>query len=216
MAKARESSKSKSLKGEAAEKMIFDYLRKTNRPYSATDISANLKNAVTKTVAQRTLEQLREAGMIHGKNYGKQIVYVCLQEEDASASPEELGKMDARIKELREQEDSLKTECKHLSEELHSITNVLTNNQLKSAIEKAKTQLDELNEQFVNESHGKEELESVTEDEQIAIAKNHEFVKKSYKARKKMFYNVWNLFADNLESPIELWTKLGFEKDELE
>src|SRR4051794_5897094 len=42
--------------------MIMDYLRKQNRPYSATDISANLHNAITKTNAAKILTQLSDTG----------------------------------------------------------------------------------------------------------------------------------------------------------
>ncbi|EGX46006.1 hypothetical protein AOL_s00110g170 [Orbilia oligospora ATCC 24927] len=42
--------------------MILDYLQKQNRPYSATDISANLHNAVTKANAVKLLKELSDNG----------------------------------------------------------------------------------------------------------------------------------------------------------
>ena len=42
--------------------MILDYLQKQNRPYSATDISANLHNAVTKANAAKLLKELSDNG----------------------------------------------------------------------------------------------------------------------------------------------------------
>lgn len=59
--------------------IILDYLRKQNRPYSATDISANLKNRVTKTAAAKLLKDLHERKEIEGRAAGKQIVYHALQ-----------------------------------------------------------------------------------------------------------------------------------------
>ena len=63
--------------------LILDYLRKQNRPYSATDISSNLKNRVTKAAAAKLLKDMHERSEIEGKAAGKQIVYhaiqVCLQ-----------------------------------------------------------------------------------------------------------------------------------------
>lgn len=59
--------------------MILDYLRKTNRPYSATDISANLKNRVTKAAATKLLKDMHERGEIEGKAAGKQSVYHAIQ-----------------------------------------------------------------------------------------------------------------------------------------
>lgn len=59
--------------------LILDYLRKQNRPYSATDISANLKNRVTKAAATKLLKDLHERAEIDGKAAGKQIVYHAIQ-----------------------------------------------------------------------------------------------------------------------------------------
>ena len=58
---------------------IINYLRKTNRPYSAIDISANLKNRVTKSSAVKLLKDLEERGEIKCSASGKQMVYHALQ-----------------------------------------------------------------------------------------------------------------------------------------
>lgn len=59
--------------------LILDYLCKENRPYSATDISSNLKNRVTKAAAAKLLKDLHERGEIEGRAAGKQQVYHALQ-----------------------------------------------------------------------------------------------------------------------------------------
>jgi 26S proteasome regulatory subunit (ATPase 3-interacting protein) len=60
--------------------LILTYLRqKESRPYSAIDISANLKNRVTKTSAAKILKDLHERGEIAGCTQGKQSVYHALQ-----------------------------------------------------------------------------------------------------------------------------------------
>jgi 26S proteasome regulatory subunit, ATPase 3, interacting protein len=53
-----------------ASNLVLSYLRKTNRPYSATDITNNLHNAVTKTSLQKILQQLVEAGTVYCKTQG--------------------------------------------------------------------------------------------------------------------------------------------------
>lgn len=60
-------------------KAIMDYLRKENRPYSATDISGNLHNRVTKTLAQKLLKDMHERKEIEGRASGKQLVYHVIQ-----------------------------------------------------------------------------------------------------------------------------------------
>jgi len=59
--------------------LIMDYLRKQNRPYSATDISSNLKNRVTKAAAAKLLKDMHERNDIEGRAAGKQIVYHVIQ-----------------------------------------------------------------------------------------------------------------------------------------
>lgn len=74
-------------KAEKAEKLspsqsadlVLNYLRSQNRPYSAADISANLKNRVTKTNTAKLLKDLHEKQRIEGRTAGKQIVYHVLQ-----------------------------------------------------------------------------------------------------------------------------------------
>lgn len=59
--------------------LILTYLRTQNRPYSASDISSNLHNKVSKAKADKILKDLHESGKIAGKAAGKQCVYHALQ-----------------------------------------------------------------------------------------------------------------------------------------
>ena len=62
--------------------LILTYLITQNRPYSATEISSNLHNAVTKARTDKLLKEMFERGEIAGKASGKQWVFwgvqVCL------------------------------------------------------------------------------------------------------------------------------------------
>ena len=62
-----------------ATEMILKYLVDQNRPYSATEISANLHNAVTKTRTDKLLKEMFERGEIGGRASGKQWVFWGLQ-----------------------------------------------------------------------------------------------------------------------------------------
>lgn len=79
MAPAKKDDKEAKLNPEQSAALILDYLRKQNRPYSATDISANLKNRVTKTAAAKLLKDLHERNEIEGRAAGKQLVYHSIQ-----------------------------------------------------------------------------------------------------------------------------------------
>ncbi len=76
---AEDTKKEAKLNPEQSATLILDYLRKQNRPYSATDISANLKNRVTKTAAAKLLKDMHERKEIEGRAAGKQIVYHVIQ-----------------------------------------------------------------------------------------------------------------------------------------
>lgn len=75
----KDGDKEAKLTPEQSAALILDYLRKQNRPYSATDISANLKNRVTKSAATKLLKDMHERGEIEGKAAGKQSVYHAVQ-----------------------------------------------------------------------------------------------------------------------------------------
>jgi hypothetical protein len=79
MAPTKKDEKEAKLTPEQSAAMVLDYLRKQNRPYSATDISANLKNRVTKTAAAKLLKDLHERNEIEGRAAGKQLVYHSIQ-----------------------------------------------------------------------------------------------------------------------------------------
>lgn len=64
---------------EQSASLMFDYLRQQNRPYSATDISSNLKNRVTKAAAAKLLKDMHERKEIEGRAAGKQLVYHAIQ-----------------------------------------------------------------------------------------------------------------------------------------
>lgn len=76
---AEKPEKEAKLSPEAAADLMLNYLRKQNRPYSATDISANLKNRVTKATAAKILKDMHERKDIEGRAAGKQIVYHAVQ-----------------------------------------------------------------------------------------------------------------------------------------
>lgn len=56
--KAPKELKEKAIKGDEAEEIVLKYMKQINRPYAAADVSANLKNKVTKVVAQKVLQVL--------------------------------------------------------------------------------------------------------------------------------------------------------------
>jgi 26S proteasome regulatory subunit, ATPase 3, interacting protein len=76
---SKDGDKEPKLNPEQSAALILDYLRKQNRPYSATDISANLKNRVTKAAATKLLKDMHERKEVEARAAGKQLVYHSIQ-----------------------------------------------------------------------------------------------------------------------------------------
>ncbi|CAB4379066.1 unnamed protein product [Rhizophagus irregularis] len=194
-------------KGDDAEQMIVDYLRKTNRPYSATDVSNNLHGAITKTVAQKVLNALAIKSEVRQKVYGKQSVYVINQEQFESPSQEELNDMDSKIEELKKEVDKYKEKNRQLTSELATLNNSLTN-------EQCEERLKVLTEQNRKYEERLKELQSGTKqfsvDDAKRIDEKFEKNRKFWRQRKRMFDEIVSTILDAIDMK-----KKVFEDEEL-
>ncbi|EMC99983.1 hypothetical protein BAUCODRAFT_358224 [Baudoinia panamericana UAMH 10762] len=111
---AKDGEKEAKLTPEQSAKLVLEYLRKQNRPYSAIDISTNLRNRVTKAAAAKLLKDLHERKEIEGRAAGKQVVYHAIQDEADEAGLGQLQQMDAEAARLRDATTTLKAEEKEL------------------------------------------------------------------------------------------------------
>ncbi|RAL06323.1 putative TBP interacting domain protein [Aspergillus ibericus CBS 121593] len=101
--------------------LILEYLRKQNRPYSATEISANLQNRITKAHAAKALRELHQNKQIEGRAAGKQAVYHALQETCNEATPEIIAALDEKAERLQEQATNLQATEKKTRAELAAV-----------------------------------------------------------------------------------------------
>ncbi|CED82156.1 TBP-1 interacting protein [Phaffia rhodozyma] len=102
--------------------MVLDYMRQVNRPYAATDISANLKQAVSKAAAQKALLSLSDKGLLHKKEYGKQTIFVIDQDSLPETTPEAISTLQAEISALDPVIEAARSTVKKLTEELNTLT----------------------------------------------------------------------------------------------
>ncbi|GAA5884773.1 hypothetical protein JCM6882_005387 [Rhodosporidiobolus microsporus] len=130
-----------SLKGDQAEELVLNYLKEQNRPYGATDISANLKGRVSKPQAQKALAALLEKGEIMGKTFGKTTIYCALQDGDADLSPEELAALDEQNQTLTSEEQKLKEELKVLAVRKAEATKALRTSELSRAVQDSEAKI---------------------------------------------------------------------------
>ncbi|KAK4979674.1 hypothetical protein LTR66_010382 [Elasticomyces elasticus] len=97
--KPEKGEKTEKLSADQSTALMLDYLRKQNRPYSATDISANLKNRVTKAAAAKLLKDMHERKEIEGRASGGSSVCVdlgCDTGDDGNADVIDGWYVDAR------------------------------------------------------------------------------------------------------------------------
>ncbi|CAG8484879.1 11329_t:CDS:2 [Paraglomus occultum] len=196
------------------EQLVVDYLRKQNRPYSATDIVNNLHGAITKTVAQKALNALAEKGEVTHKPYGKQSVYVINQNQFELPSSDDLASMDVKI-------DTLKTEImeyteknKQLQSVLNGLNNSLTNEQIK---ERLKTLEDEnkRNEERLNILRSG--TKQVSSDDKKRIDASYEMNRKFWKQRKKLFDDIFKTLMEYIpQKPQEFIEEIGIEEDPID
>ncbi|KAJ7188569.1 TBPIP-domain-containing protein [Mycena filopes] len=211
-AEAKAKSDVKVLKGQDAEDLVLDYVKKMNRPYGAVDVAANLKGAVPKTAVQKILVALAEKGELVQKTYGKTSFFVANQANIEAIPAERFAALEEEYKTIEDETKLIAAEVKTSSSELAKLTKLPTDAELDlqiaeltEAIKKADAQLEPLRSGAPLISA--EALEQVDADWMKWRA---EWVR-----RKKIFNDFWQLATDSLttQDALILAEDLGIEQD---
>lgn len=191
--------------------LILNYLTQQNRPYSATDISSNLHNKVTKTKTDKILKELAEEGKIVGKNAGKAWIFHALQNPDDSASPEDLKALDEAINATRESLQSLKAAVKSKQNTLANIRAAPTTDLLRAEVKCLESANKEMEERLKVLRRGGIKPVSAEDKENVEMA----FVEWTRKrnVRKRIFTDLEGMILDSGVAKQELWEKCGIEDD---
>nr|POF15265.1 homologous-pairing protein 2 [Quercus suber] len=210
MAPKKEEKEAK-LNADQSAALILDYLRKQNRPYSATDISANLKNRVTKTAAAKLLKDMHERRDIEGRAAGKQIVYHAIQDEADEVGAESLQVMDAEIARLKDCVVALRTEEKELRLSLRDGTAQVPLPQLKMAVSALEAEEAAMRSRLADLKSGS--LVPVSAEEMNQVLVEWKKWSKIAVERRKIRTMLWETIAENLEKKEaqELKDRLGLE-----
>ncbi|CAK1365998.1 unnamed protein product [Cercospora beticola] len=199
--------KEKKLTPDESSKLILNYLRKTNRPYSATDISTNLNNKVTKAAATKLLKDMHERNEIDGKASGKQIDEVDEHFEETMQAKE------AETERLRTEIISLKTEEKELRLALRAESTIVTTAELRSNAEKLEQEKVELQERLAKLKSGK--VKPVDPERKVQIVAARKKWAKIVANRKKIRKELWGMILDATEKDkvAERKEEVGIEGD---
>lgn len=194
-----------------AELVVLEYLRKTNRPYSAIDISSNLNNLVSKAAAQKLLVKLAEDKVIETKTWGKLSVYYAKQKQTATVSAEDLAELDAGIEKLKSDIESLKKETRDLTTGLKQIQDTPQTSDLPGLLSQCEEETHSLQQKLDCITSGAAPL--VSEEELQEAENSHKQMVKQWHSRKKLFQAMWSEVVEQVEKPKELEEKLGIERD---
>ncbi|KAF4629387.1 hypothetical protein G7Y89_g8758 [Cudoniella acicularis] len=198
--------------GEEAEALIREYLKEQNRPYSATEVVANLRGRVTKTIADKLLKEMEQAGQIMGKatngdKKGSQWVFWCLQDPADTATPEELATMDATITTLRETTlPPLKAHLKALTTKLTTILSAPTTSDLAVLVNNLQASNAEKREKLRVFKEGG--VRMVSKEEKERVEREWKFWRRK---REKCFKELEGMLMEGMGSREDVWEKVGIE-----
>ncbi|ORX85690.1 TBPIP-domain-containing protein [Basidiobolus meristosporus CBS 931.73] len=203
--------KAKTEKVDNAEEAVLEYLRRNNRPYSATDIFNNLHGAVGKTAVQKILTQLVEKEEITGKAYGKQWVYCISQDKFETPSQEELDEMDKQIEALWQQVAQKKEENKQLASVFSGLNNSLTNSEIEERLGILEAENQKYEERLARLREGGKQISL---EDKKKIDTEFENNRKLWRARKRMFNDIFNTITEFMPGkPKDLLEEQGIETD---
>ncbi|OZJ06871.1 hypothetical protein BZG36_00027 [Bifiguratus adelaidae] len=199
---------------EKDEQTVLQYLKRTNRPYSTTDIFNNLHGAIGKTAVQKALNNLVEQQEISTKAYGKQSIYVVTQDQAEAASPEELEKLDQVIEGLKTEVTGLKDASRQLQSSLAGLKNSLTTKEIQERLAKLReanagyeARLDTL----------RSGTRQVSIDDMRKINADYDYVCKMWRARRKLFKEMFDTITENMpQDPKQFRADIGIEEDDVD
>ncbi|KAK6334392.1 hypothetical protein TWF730_003607 [Orbilia blumenaviensis] len=227
--KATDKKEAPKAKGDEAVEMILDYLQKQNRPYSATDISANLHNAVTKANAAKLLKELSDSGDLVVCVSGKQMVYHTPQvrisegqysedddralvwsvhvadvagDPDDLASPEEIADMKASVEAMKERTSTLKVELKSLQVTLQNFRSMPTADDLESKVDTLQQEVTDLRSRLKSLRSG--DVKPVSAEDKQRLQMEVKRMQGLWIARKKWSKEFFEAVADGMGSDVNL------------
>ncbi|KAI8319244.1 TBPIP-domain-containing protein [Martensiomyces pterosporus] len=201
--------KSKSSDGEEA--AVLEYLVKSNRPYSANDISSQLHGLVSPAQAKKMLNDLADEGKIERKVNGKQLIFYAIQTDIDVPSVEDAEQEEETIKELEDRLAQIKEENKALAARLHGLNSALTDDQMRERISKLNLEIGENEGRLENLRSG----EVISPEEKSKIEKEHAAMVKHWATRKRVFREISNTISEGYPGKMnDLFEQLGIETDE--
>ncbi|KAE8414699.1 hypothetical protein BDV36DRAFT_298738 [Aspergillus pseudocaelatus] len=212
--------------------LVLDYLRKQNRPYSATDISANLQNKVTKSeqtpyqvrtsvdilikahpeaYAAKALRELHQNRKIEGRASGRQAVYHALQKGTDESTLEGGVVLEDHICKLQEQLTDLKGYAKRARAELTTLRATPLAFDLQESINQLQVEKETT---FAILTQAQGTSAGQVDEDRTVTKRAWECWQKRVKLRRQICRDLWGRYLEMVDKDVtreELWEFLGLE-----
>lgn len=196
----------------AVEDVVFEYLKKQNRPYNVLDIFNNLHKEYGKSAVQRGIDQLVAASKVCEKVYGKQKVYLVNQNLFPVIDESEIKIMDSKIQELSEQLTTREKEFKANDLELSKLNDSYTTEEAAKLLQKTKEDIEKLNQKLKTLA---ENPKLVTVEEKEKVYKERDKYVKEWRKRKRITCDILNSILEGYpKGKRALYEETGIETDE--
>ncbi|CAF4874487.1 unnamed protein product [Pieris macdunnoughi] len=180
-----------------ASEAVLKYLEDTNRPYSCADVTVNLRGAFSKTVIQKTLDALSEAGKIKCKLYGKQKVYAAIQ-LDNNEGPSDNEDYDAKIIEVTKDLEENRTNLKTIENRLKTLLATPTTESAKQQIEDINKNVESMEKKFATL---RDSVEVISAEEKKTILNQHDKYLREYRKRKRICSEMTDTVLEGYPKP---------------
>lgn len=175
------------------EEAVFNYLKSTNRPYSANDIHGNLQSYGKKDIT-KALESLVEKEKILTKTYGKQSIYFINQDCFTEVKDDDLKQIEENIKVLYTEYEKLSMDLNEKKAEVSRRKEVLPLEEINKKLTSLNAEIKDLQAKIETCSANKVDSSLLKE-----CQEKHAKMKKEANKRKRITKDAFNMILENYE-----------------
>ncbi|OAD69450.1 hypothetical protein PHYBLDRAFT_66328 [Phycomyces blakesleeanus NRRL 1555(-)] len=189
------------------EQMILKYMKKVNRPYSATDIFNNLHGKYSKPSVVRALDSLTDQNELFVKTYGKMQVYANIE----GIKNEDLEGLQKQVTVLEGKMSNMVEDNRKLNHTLSDLKKEPTTENAKALLEKRKRENAQMREHLETLKSG---AVLVTPEDRKKNDAEYELYRKEWRTRRKLFRDIFNAVTEHMPGkPAAFMEELGIEED---
>lgn len=197
-----------------AVKVVFEYLRKNERPFTASDIHNNLQTefGFAKPLVQKALDILVKENKVREKVYGKSKIYFRDWSKDEVVSQETIQGYDKKIERLTQANQETLKEIKKVEAELSKFEKRKSLNQIEKEIKSTEEEVAEMEAKL---EKLKESSKEIDPEEFKKVSAQRSMLVKEWRKRKALVNSALDMMMEGYpHSKKRLMQEIGIETDE--